>query len=636
MMSSDKIFLLRNSISNVTQILSGRDIEVTQIGVEAYVDLAEDGSPKRVNLPFVPETASEEFCAAIGGFLDHEVAHILFTDFKVMKTSKSFGEQTYFMLNAIEDARVEKCMAEKFCGSKSNLESTGRFFLDECITPAFDELLAKDPKSAARALVVPMIRSMSGQDLFTEYMDGKWKHIAPIYEKIKDFEPAMRAATSTQDCVEIAKQIKMRLMEEDRPPEPEPESGDGSKKGPKSTKPDEKEKKSAEDASASAEGDGDEAGDGSEDGSDKPSDSDDGGDKAEGGDGESEEGDGESSSEGGEGDESASSMFGDLMKGASDFDEEVTKAMSRASLAAAKDSTYLPFTKDYDKVEILKVSKSFDQRRTTKMVDQVDHMVGPLQKDLERAIAARSLATRSHGHRAGRLHSANLARLAVNDDRVFSKKHETKSKDVAVELVIDASGSMNSNSRIDTAAYAAYALSSVLERIGIKNEVIAFTTGILPREVGQKMTSQKRKAGMDFTFSREEPLYMPIIKGFDERISSSVRDRFASLPRDVAMRNNVDGECVQIAAHRLSSRRESGKIMIVLSDGAPSANGDSYAQRDHLKKAVKEIEASGIKIVGIGIDSTAVKSFYSKSLVLNSVSDLPAAVINELRHLLIS
>ena len=101
------------------------------------------------------------------------------------------------------------------------------------------------------------------------------------------------------------------------------------------------------------------------------------------------------------------------------------------------------------------------------------------------------------------------------------------------------------------------------------------------------------------------------------------------------MRNNVDGESVEIAARRLLSRKENGKVMIVLSDGYPAASGDSGKLNDHLKEVVKESMCAGINVVGIGIQSDSVKSFYPKSVVINDVDELPKTVIQELRHLLI-
>ncbi|EOO1465047.1 porphyrin biosynthesis protein, partial [Escherichia coli] len=47
-----------------------------------------------------------------------------------------------------------------------------------------------------------------------------------------------------------------------------------------------------------------------------------------------------------------------------------------------------------------------------------------LAKDLERAIASRNRVQFIPGQRRGRIHGANLYRLAMNDDRVFRKKED--------------------------------------------------------------------------------------------------------------------------------------------------------------------------------------------------------------------
>jgi cobalamin biosynthesis protein CobT len=58
--------------------------------------------------------------------------------------------------------------------------------------------------------------------------------------------------------------------------------------------------------------------------------------------------------------------------------------------------------------------------------------------------------------------------------------------------------------------------------------------------------------------------------------------------------------------------------------------------RKHLKQAVKKIEAAGVKTVGIGITTDAVRDFYQKNIVINKIADLPGSVVRELRHLLIA
>jgi cobalamin biosynthesis protein CobT len=670
-MKNDRVFILRESVVKITQMLSGRGIRVTQQGLNAYVKSDPNGTPISVNLPYLPDNATEELCAAIQGFLDHEVAHILFTEFTVMGEAMKHGKQVGFMVNALEDPRIEKCMGERFAGSKHNLAVTSKFFLDKFIVPRLVEERAKgDSNAVIQTLMVPMIRAMSGQLVFQEFMSDKWKLVAPVYDKIKDLAPRLEAATSTRDCLDIALEIKKRLTKDRSEEESEGEGESKSKsksakskgesKGKAGTstgeagdsegstgeeseetedtpgeaeKPDDKEDESKD----SAESDESEGSEGSEGGDDIVSDvitededevelEEPGVPKVTGSASETKPGTADADST------LTSPMWDELDKdGLGGYDEMLSDAISKSATKSAGNATYLPFTKDHDLVEKLPVGRSMDKTMTARIIDAVEHMVAPLQKDLERAVAARSLATRSHGHRSGRLHSANLSRLAVNDTRVFSRKHESTSKDVAVELVVDASGSM-SGSRIAIAAQAAYALSAVLDRLNIKNEVICFSTKDI-RGLEEAMYKEERDKGV--RFSRVEGLYMPILKGYEERMVSNVKDRFAWLPHANILRNNVDGECVEIAARRLLARREAGKIMIVLSDGEPCAAGSRTDLQCHLKHVVREVESAGVKVVGIGIQTTSVQEYYPKNIVLNDISTLPTTVIKELRHLLL-
>lgn len=698
-MRNDRVYILRESVVKITQMLSGKGIKVTQQGVNAYVKADHLGTPVVVNLPYLPDNATEELCNAIQGFLDHEVAHILFTNFPLMAKANAHGRQIGFMLNALEDPRIEKEMANRFQGSAYNLSVTGKFYLDKFVVPRLKEKAeAGDANGVIQTLMVPMIRAMSGQQIFKDFMKDHWAKMDPVYKRIEDLESKIEAATSTQDCLELAIEIGKRLSEgskgkgegkdKDKGESGEASSGSSSKgesKGKsekktsksksKPTPPPEKEDEDEEGAGGSGKGE-DEKGEDGEAEPEKAEDEKKGETKPEKE--ESEEKDEEpetepesepepesetpeeeddtdikSADEEDESDDAASTMdeasmgegdgdddelgdsapiWAELDKdGKNGYDESMSRALSESALKSAQTADYMPFTKDFDVIEKLPIGSAYSPSMTKSLMDKVDHMVAPLQKDLERAIAARSLATRSHGHRSGKLHAANLSRLRFNDDRVFSRKHESTSKDVAVQLVVDCSGSMN-GSKIHTAAQAAYALSAVLDRLNIKNEVIGFTTKEIGSTAQKELSDTVRSSSI--RFSRIEGLYMPILKGYEERMTVNVKERFGWLPNTNILRSNVDGESVEIAARRLLARREESKVMLVLSDGYPAAAGHRGDLEAHLKRVVKDIAASGVRIVGIGIQSDAVNKFYPKSMVIQNVEDLPGVVIKELRHLL--
>lgn len=669
---NERVLILRDAVVKITQMLAGSGIAVSQRGINAYVECDDEGRPTRVNLPYLPDNATEELCLAIQGFLDHEVAHILFSDFSLIGIAAKEGCKS--MLNMLEDTRIEREMAKRFSGAGHNLSVTGKFFLDKYVQPMLDEAIKSgDANRVVGVLMVPLIRAMAGQFVFQEFMSDKMHLVQSVYDQIADLEAKIQTAASTHDCLDLAKEIEARLRfgddgdsgrskpgekkegddssashtsssvdkddkddkDEPKKPTPDPESEGGEDTDTSSPKDEteEGEDKPTPDGEEGEEGEDETEEESSVGGEESASDEDDGSTGSSAGEGEEEGGESNERDEGDAKNSAAEALWEAIDKeNANGFDENMSRMISESAADAAKSSDYLVYTKDADLVEPLHVGSAYNSRMLTDLIDKVEHMVGPLQKDLERAIAARSLATWESGRRSGRLHAANLSRLATGDNRVFRKRHETTSKDVAVELVIDASGSM-SGSRIHLATQSAYALSSVLERIGIQHEVICFTTG---EPYADRMTLMLEGAKIGRPFSRIESLYMPIIKGFNERLRTEVKARFGWLPNSRILRNNVDGECVEIAARRLLSRRESGKVMIVLSDGEPLADGNMDDLKRHLKQVVNDVTKRGVKVVGIGIQTRSVEEFYPKNLVINKVEELPERVVKELRHLLIS
>jgi cobaltochelatase CobT len=106
------------------------------------------------------------------------------------------------------------------------------------------------------------------------------------------------------------------------------------------------------------------------------------------------------------------------------------------------------------------------------------------------------------------------------------------------------------------------------------------------------------------------------------------------------LKENIDGEAILWAYHRLKKRSEERKILMVISDGAPvddstlSVNPGNYLER-HLKNTVRWIENNKdveINAIGIGHD---VSNYYSKALKIGDVQELGDALIDQLADLFI-
>lgn len=682
-MLKNDIFNLREAVIKITQLLADKSIEVTQRGMKAFVESdTKTGKPKRVNLPYLPDNASDEFVRAIQGFLDHEVAHLLFTDFSVVSAAQEKGKRVGTMHNIIEDTFIEREMRKKFPGSKYNLANVGEFFLDEFIDPLWEKVKdSGDEMEVAGALMVPAMRAWSGQTIFQDYMEDKWDKMPGIVEKLDDLKDKVGKVRNSRECLDLAEEI-VRVMETPEEPETgsaEPDSsekiGKVSKRGDSGSDEDgEKGKKFGRTDDYYKDDDETETEDSDEEGKEdevEPSDGDDREGESDGSDDAEDEeetaesseghGDSEEDEDDSEADEGTSSGIDeddedliddyiapekedsgleDLSKcldaiSGDDFDGAVMKKISSHAEELSMDSDYLIYTKDFDVVEEYQPQNPIESGLLEAMEDKTGHMIGVMQKDIERMMAAASRTVKVPGKRSGRLHAASLYRLSVGDPRVFRKHEVHRSKDVAVSLVVDCSGSMNGPA-IETAANAAFALSSTLERVGINHEVLGFTTINGYDGAGEAhmhiALAEQRRIGREF--SRVEPLYVPIFKGFNERLTPTVKHRFADCPHKYFLANNVDGECVEIAGQRLAACREERKVMMVLSDGEPYAVGNKRDQSNHLKRVVRNLNDNGIETIGIGIMSSAVERYYDKYVVMEHLNELPTQIMRELRSIL--
>jgi hypothetical protein len=323
-----------------------------------------------------------------------------------------------------------------------------------------------------------------------------------------------------------------------------------------------------------------------------------------------------------------------------DLSAALVKIIVKQAIEACRASDYSIFTREYDVIKILPVPEDYKSRWTVELEEQTRSLTGVMQKDIERMMAAQSRVFNVAGQRSGKLNSAGLHRLSAGDARVFSRREEIRAKDTAVSLLSDCSGSMK-GLPMATAMSASYALAQVLERCNIPSECMGFTTasmwgsgGVLTQTQMEEFNDalQKEVAKSRVKFSRIYPIYMPIFKEFNERINAEVKKRFAYQRKVQAhMGGNIDGESLEYAAMRLAKRKEKRKVIIVLSDGFPAgAENDD----EHLKMMVKRLTDQGFDLVGVGIKSDAVARFYDNYLILNSVEELPRAVMGELKKIL--
>lgn len=665
---------IRHAISTVTQMLAGMDVRVTQRGDQAMVEYhAKTGKPVRVNIPYLPDGASEQLIAAVQGFLDHEVAHVLYSDPKAIADAYNESKRLGVTHNIVEDCYIEAKMTKRFKGSGLNLGNVRKLVFDTRSRPKIDQLIAQgqtDELTMFKSLSTTVFRALAGHQECVDFLDDgdKWQFMPNVVKALSFFPHDIAKCQNSFDTLELARKSLKALKDmydesdqdqdqgQDQNNQDDDNDGDdqgqGQGKSQKKQKPqdddeedDGDEQKSQgkskggeeEDKQGDADGSDDEDdadGDGKDDESDD-GDDDSKSDESKSNDGD-EDGEDETSPEGDD-EKQDTEMFLDAMEDAQDFESdlsaEVTKVYQDQS-AKGQFGEWIIFSREYDEPTIYD-AEGCPAEAVSEMNDHVNSMIGPMAKQLERLILARKRSMFEPGKRSGRLHSANLHRLSTGDDRIFRRKFETKIKDTAVEILTDMSGSM-SGDKMKTAAHSSYALAQMLQRVSIPCEVMTFTTGSGSPEYRKEMQEAINRLGR--TFSHTGVCTHHILKGFNERIDSNVSKRFAHLGDGHGNRwmgANCDPESVYAAGVRLARRPEERKILMVLSDGHPAFSGDGAAGFDRLKEVVKTCEMSGMDVIGIGIQDTAVRNFYPKCVVIQRATDLPATIMGEMKGMLL-
>ena len=728
----------RESVRKVVVMLSGKDIPVAERGSRAYVEYNKDGTPCMVNLPSLPDDATDGLMNAIRGFLDHEVAHLLFTDSKLaFNLLEKKDSPAFHLWNAVEDTFIERRMGEVFSGSKRNLVNTQRHVIEKLFVPKVDDALkalSRNPRDLfLKFLLMPALRAWAGQTPFIEFMEPYWGFVRdPVSKLTKAGVPAaVPLLMSTEDCIKLAGRISLALKEDMEKPEGKSGSGDSEENDKENDSPDDvgsKQPTKSSDESVSDKPGNDketqeeeepapvnnsnednikdkEEGSETDSDSSNPNDSqpEDGDDEPEqsqlfgGFEGDSDDNDSdnehpESGSAADDADSSASPDDQQSLPGDSDTDgrqeatqgdlseeegatgdipldtafkalegtevapeqgmEEALNEVMANELRGVPKGSYRPYQRSYDFIgpiddvenHLRKTHKAFgrihlnrglknwriDDEGTSLFASNVerrlaDGSASTLAKDLERAIASRNKVQFVPGQRRGKVHSANLYRLSMNDDRVFRRKEDHKAVNACVQQVIDLSGSMQ-GSKICLALACAYTISDALDRINVPNIITGFTTAGCDIDAARKMGRG---------YNRYESLMLPTIKGWHERANTpTTRKRLGCLSERFPLEDNIDGESIMALAQHLAGRTEDKKIMLVMSDGAPAGIGHDFS--DHLKAVAESIEGSGlIELMGIGILTDAPSRFYKNHVEVKKVEDLGATVVRKLSQLIL-
>lgn len=301
---------------------------------------------------------------------------------------------------------------------------------------------------------------------------------------------------------------------------------------------------------------------------------------------------------------------------------------------------YKAFTTQYD--EVIAATELCDEEELERLRAYLDqqllHLQGVVTKlanRLQRRLMAQQSRSWDFDQDEGLLDAARLARVVVNPMQSLSYKVEkdAKFRDTVVTLLIDNSGSMRGRP-ISIAAISADILARTLERVGVKTEILGFTTKAWK---GGQSREKWLAEGRLPQPGRLNDVRHIVYKQADEPWRRAKKS-LGLMMREGLLKENIDGEALLWAHHRLIARPEDRKILMVISDGAPvddstlSVNSGSYLER-HLRQVIGWIEQRspvGLVAIGIGHDVTR---YYSRAVTIMDADQLAGTMIEQLASL---
>jgi cobalamin biosynthesis protein CobT len=226
---------------------------------------------------------------------------------------------------------------------------------------------------------------------------------------------------------------------------------------------------------------------------------------------------------------------------------------------------------------------------------------------LEQSLRTLSRCRKISGRDKGILDTKYLPAIAKNlTKNVFYSKKQGISLDTTVSILLDESGSMGEENKYITCRNTAIALAEVLNRLGIKFE-------ILGHHAGWGYTHNTNGVH----YHRLSRMLINEYKCFDEQYEK-VKFRLGNTQHRYG---NVDGEALLHTFKRCMNQRSNRHIIFVLSDGEPSGAINDTINCGHLKTAIDFCRKNGAEVYGFGIKTICPKRFYGEKYFIHLASD---------------
>ena len=341
--------------------------------------------------------------------------------------------------------------------------------------------------------------------------------------------------------------------------------------------------------------------------------------------------------------DTADAPAGEFPEDAEDGDADEASESKRppsATTLEGRGTEYKAYTTKFDETiaaEELCEPEELERLRAylDKQLANMSSIVARLANRLQRRLMAQQNRSWEFDLEEGMLDPARLSRIIIDPQQPLSFKREKDMnfRDTVVTLLLDNSGSMRGRP-ITVAASCADILARTLERCGVKVEILGFTTRAWK---GGQSREAWLQGGKPANAGRLNDLRHIIYKSADAPWRRARRN-LGLMMREGLLKENIDGEALDWAYHRLLGRPEQRRILMMISDGAPvddstlSVNPGNYLER-HLRRVIEEIETrSPVELIAIGIGHDVTR-YYRRAVTIVDAEELGGAMTEKLAEL---
>jgi len=322
----------------------------------------------------------------------------------------------------------------------------------------------------------------------------------------------------------------------------------------------------------------------------------------------------------------ASGTASGLKDGSSALEASVRGAQAREERDCKKgEAPYRPFSTASDKVGPAKTTKAgaaADRAKVDALTQSVRRECAFLRARLRSVFRAMEEVETVHGVRRGAslsdrtlVESAASLRAGRAPDRAYQRTGDRIDNSLAAVVVLDESGSMayGGNDKLTNAVKGVLAIVDPLDALGCAVEAVGFRDGAYLSNDGG-------------SYHRSSAIHIDVFKGFDERLSS-VKGRFAAA-RATGGTPMADG--LQHGLDALQKRREGHRVIFVVTDGEPNSGHEPVINRQ-----VRLAREAGVHVIGVGIgyDARGVIKTFDDHVYVDSVENLPGALIRKLNEI---